>query len=233
LGNPKPINMVIEMADRSMQSLKGIVKNVLVKINKFIFPVDFNIVDIIEDDNVPIILGRPMLATAHAMINVFEINEFDESGNLEELLLNEEDLGSFLNDNDLLPNLESQDTMFLSALGSARFNNNSSEMFCNTNSNSSISLDDFVKMDDVWDNLDLKDLTNEATNSPVKLKFLRSGNRIHLHSPYNLQMVIEMADRSGNRIHLHSPYNLQITYKIGFVNFDPYIEQWSPFNIMS
>ncbi|GJV32831.1 retrovirus-related pol polyprotein from transposon TNT 1-94 [Tanacetum coccineum] len=91
LRNPKPINMVIEMADRSMQSPKGIVENVLVKINKFISPVDFNIIDIIEDDNVLIILGRPMLATAHAMIDVFEINEFDEPGNLEELLLNDED----------------------------------------------------------------------------------------------------------------------------------------------
>ncbi|GJX76832.1 putative reverse transcriptase domain-containing protein [Tanacetum coccineum] len=50
LGNPKPINMVIEMTDRSMQSPKGIVENVLVKINKFIFHVDFIIPDIIEDD---------------------------------------------------------------------------------------------------------------------------------------------------------------------------------------
>ncbi|GKD87770.1 homeodomain-like protein, partial [Tanacetum coccineum] len=55
----------------SMQSPKGIVKNVLVKINKFIFPVDFIILDIIEDVKVPIILGRPMLATAYARIDVF------------------------------------------------------------------------------------------------------------------------------------------------------------------
>nr|GEU28942.1 hypothetical protein [Tanacetum cinerariifolium] len=71
LGNPKPINMVIEMADRSMQSLKGIVENVLVKINKLIFIIDFIILDIIEDDKFLIILGRPMLVTAHAMIDVF------------------------------------------------------------------------------------------------------------------------------------------------------------------
>ncbi|GJR23262.1 retrovirus-related pol polyprotein from transposon TNT 1-94 [Tanacetum coccineum] len=58
LGNPKPIDMVIEMAYRSMQSPKGLVENMLVKINKFIYPVDFIILDIIEDDKVPIILGR-------------------------------------------------------------------------------------------------------------------------------------------------------------------------------
>nr|GEU69435.1 homeodomain-like protein [Tanacetum cinerariifolium] len=95
--------------------------------------------------------------------------------------------------------------------GSARLNDDSSEMFCNRNSNSSITVDYFVEMDDVWDNLNLRDLTNEATKFPVKPEFLNSGNRIHLHSPYNLQ----------------------ITCKIGFVNFDPYIEPESPFNIMS
>ncbi|GJW24911.1 DNA damage-inducible protein 1-like protein [Tanacetum coccineum] len=71
LGSPKPISMVIEILDRSMQSPKGIVENVLVKIDKFNFLVDFLILDIVEDNKVPIILGRPMLATAHARIDVF------------------------------------------------------------------------------------------------------------------------------------------------------------------
>ncbi|GJS39835.1 retrovirus-related pol polyprotein from transposon TNT 1-94 [Tanacetum coccineum] len=71
LGNPRPINMVIEMVDRSMQSPKGIVENVLAKIHKFIFSVDFVILDIVDDNKVPIIPGRPMLATAHARIDVF------------------------------------------------------------------------------------------------------------------------------------------------------------------
>nr|GEW46718.1 hypothetical protein [Tanacetum cinerariifolium] len=71
LKNPSPVNMVIEMADRSMQSPKGIVENVLVKFHKFIFPVDFVILDIVKDKKVPIILGRPMLATPHARIDVF------------------------------------------------------------------------------------------------------------------------------------------------------------------
>nr|GEZ43780.1 zinc knuckle CX2CX4HX4C [Tanacetum cinerariifolium] len=63
--------MVIEMADRSMQSPKGIVENVQVKIHKFIFLVDFVILDIVEDNKVPIILVRPMLAIAHSRIDVF------------------------------------------------------------------------------------------------------------------------------------------------------------------
>nr|GEU40785.1 putative reverse transcriptase domain-containing protein [Tanacetum cinerariifolium] len=63
--------MVIEMVDRSLRSPKGMVENVLVKIHKFIFPVDFVILDIVKDNKVPIILGRPMLATTHARIDVF------------------------------------------------------------------------------------------------------------------------------------------------------------------
>ncbi|GJQ94624.1 putative reverse transcriptase domain-containing protein [Tanacetum coccineum] len=71
LRNPRLVNMDIEMADRSMQSPKGIVENVLVKTHRFIFMVDFVILDIVKDKKFPIILGRPMLATAHARIDVF------------------------------------------------------------------------------------------------------------------------------------------------------------------
>ncbi|GJR41899.1 hypothetical protein Tco_1310002 [Tanacetum coccineum] len=85
------------------------------------------------------------------------------------------DLGSFLEDNDLLPDLESQGIMSFSPPGSARLNDDSSGMFSNPNSNSSISVDDFVEMDDVWDNLDFRDHTNKATKSPVKPEFLRNN----------------------------------------------------------
>ncbi|GKE09635.1 DNA-directed DNA polymerase [Tanacetum coccineum] len=44
----------------------------LVKINKFIFPVDFVVLEIDEDELVSIILGRPFLATARTVINVHE-----------------------------------------------------------------------------------------------------------------------------------------------------------------
>ncbi|GJY25019.1 integrase, catalytic region, zinc finger, CCHC-type containing protein [Tanacetum coccineum] len=52
---------------------KGIAKNVLVGIGKFVFPVDFIILDMPEDVKVPLILGRPFLSTAHAKIDVFKI----------------------------------------------------------------------------------------------------------------------------------------------------------------
>ncbi|GJS09270.1 hypothetical protein Tco_0366066 [Tanacetum coccineum] len=66
IGKLEPINMMIEMADNTKCTPKGLVENLLVKIDKIIFPVDFFILDIVEDIRMPIILGRPLLATAHA-----------------------------------------------------------------------------------------------------------------------------------------------------------------------
>ncbi|GKB86182.1 hypothetical protein Tco_0958454, partial [Tanacetum coccineum] len=63
IGKLKPINMMIEMADKTKCTPKGIVENLLIKIDKFIFPVDFVILDMVEDFKKPIILGRPFLAT--------------------------------------------------------------------------------------------------------------------------------------------------------------------------
>ncbi|GJW53959.1 DNA-directed DNA polymerase, partial [Tanacetum coccineum] len=71
LGEPKATRMSLELADRSIQYLRGIIENVLIKVDKFVLPIDFIILDMPEDSRVPIILGRPFLATARAMIDVF------------------------------------------------------------------------------------------------------------------------------------------------------------------
>ncbi|GJU38619.1 reverse transcriptase domain-containing protein [Tanacetum coccineum] len=71
LCEPKATRMSLELADRSIQYPRGIIKNVLIKVDKFILPIDFVILDMPEDSRVPIILGRPFLTTAQAMIDVF------------------------------------------------------------------------------------------------------------------------------------------------------------------
>ncbi|GJT61342.1 reverse transcriptase domain-containing protein [Tanacetum coccineum] len=71
LGEPKPTRISLELAVRSIQYPRGIAENVLIKIDKFILPIDFVILDMREDSKIPIILGRPFLATARAMIDVF------------------------------------------------------------------------------------------------------------------------------------------------------------------
>ncbi|GJV65201.1 reverse transcriptase domain-containing protein [Tanacetum coccineum] len=71
LGEPKPTRMSLELADRSIQYPQGIAENVLIKIDKFVLPIDFVILDMREDSKIPIILGRPFLVTSRAMIDVF------------------------------------------------------------------------------------------------------------------------------------------------------------------
>ena len=48
----------------------GIIEDVLVKVGNFIYSADFVILDMDEDGDVPLILGRPFLATVRAMIDV-------------------------------------------------------------------------------------------------------------------------------------------------------------------
>ncbi|XP_048229063.1 uncharacterized protein LOC125369837 [Ricinus communis] len=70
LGETKPTRMSIQLADRSVKYPRGIVENVLVKVNKFIFHIDFVILDMDGESSVPLILGRPLFAIFMAMIDV-------------------------------------------------------------------------------------------------------------------------------------------------------------------
>ncbi|XP_073129373.1 uncharacterized protein [Henckelia pumila] len=72
LGEVKPTTITLQLADRSLTYPRGVVEDVLVKIDKFIFPADFVVLDMEEDQNVPLILGRPFLATRRALIDVQE-----------------------------------------------------------------------------------------------------------------------------------------------------------------
>ncbi|GJR22064.1 putative ribonuclease H-like domain-containing protein [Tanacetum coccineum] len=72
LGKLAHTKLTVELVDRTVKYPKGIAKNVLVGIGKFIFPVDFIILDMPEDVKVPLILGRPFLSTTHAKIDVFK-----------------------------------------------------------------------------------------------------------------------------------------------------------------
>ena len=73
LGELKPTSITLSLADRSVKIPKGIVEDVLVKIDEFYYAVDFVALDTEpssnEPNHVPIILGRPFLATANAIIN--------------------------------------------------------------------------------------------------------------------------------------------------------------------
>ncbi|XP_073153614.1 uncharacterized protein [Henckelia pumila] len=70
LGEPKSTRMSLQLADKSIKYLRRIIEDVLVKVKKFIFPVDFVVLDMEEELNMPLILGRPFLATGKALIDV-------------------------------------------------------------------------------------------------------------------------------------------------------------------
>ncbi|GJX00236.1 zinc knuckle CX2CX4HX4C containing protein, partial [Tanacetum coccineum] len=70
LTNLSETKMLVEMADMRKKAPLGIVRDILVKIDKFMFPSDFVILD--QTPNSTVNLGRPFLAIVHAQINVFE-----------------------------------------------------------------------------------------------------------------------------------------------------------------
>jgi len=73
LGELKPTSMTLQLTDRSVKVPQGIIEDVLIKVDKFYFPMDFIVLDTEPVQNVgiqiPVILGRPFLATANALIN--------------------------------------------------------------------------------------------------------------------------------------------------------------------
>ncbi|XP_021769843.1 uncharacterized protein LOC110734092 [Chenopodium quinoa] len=70
LGELLPTNMTLRLADRSIKFPKGRIEDVPLKIGDFTFLVDFIVLEIAEDDNIPIILGRSFLETLGALITV-------------------------------------------------------------------------------------------------------------------------------------------------------------------
>ncbi|XP_050901543.1 uncharacterized protein LOC127108156 [Lathyrus oleraceus] len=63
IGTVQDTRMTLQFAYRSVRRPCGIVEDVLVKIDKFLFPVDFLILEMPEDEEIPLILGRPFLET--------------------------------------------------------------------------------------------------------------------------------------------------------------------------
>lgn len=72
IDEARPTTVTLQLVDRSIKHPEGKIEDVLVKVDKFIFPADFIILDYEADREKPIIMGGPFLATAHALIDVQE-----------------------------------------------------------------------------------------------------------------------------------------------------------------
>ncbi|XP_070026413.1 uncharacterized protein [Nicotiana sylvestris] len=87
IGRARPTSMLLQLADRIVKRPFGILDDVLIQAGKFVFPADFVILDCKVDEEIPIILGRPFLATGRALIDC-ETGELKMRLNDEEITFN-------------------------------------------------------------------------------------------------------------------------------------------------
>ncbi|XP_070007685.1 uncharacterized protein [Nicotiana sylvestris] len=87
IGRARPTSMLLQLADMTMKRPFGILDDVLIQVGKFVFPADFVILDCKVDEEIPIILGRPFLATGRALIDC-ETGELKMRLNDEEIIFN-------------------------------------------------------------------------------------------------------------------------------------------------
>ena len=70
LGELTPTTMTLQMADKTLAHPEGILEDVLIKVGTFVCPVNFVVINMKEDKQVPLLLGRPFLATGATLIDV-------------------------------------------------------------------------------------------------------------------------------------------------------------------
>src|SRR3954468_12860242 len=100
IGRVQDTRMTLQFADHSVKKPYGIVEDVLVKVDKFVFPVDFVILEMPEDEEIPLILGRPFLETGRCMIDIengtMTLKVYDEELkiNVRSTMKHKEDVGT-------------------------------------------------------------------------------------------------------------------------------------------
>ncbi|XP_070049100.1 uncharacterized protein [Nicotiana tomentosiformis] len=87
IGRARPTSMLLQLGERTVKRPAGILDDVLVQVEKFVFPTDFVILDCQVDEDIPIILGRPLLDRGRARIDC-ETRELKMRLNNEEITFN-------------------------------------------------------------------------------------------------------------------------------------------------
>nr|GEW86470.1 hypothetical protein [Tanacetum cinerariifolium] len=126
-----------DIANRAICTPTGIARDVFVPVGNFTFPADFFIVDYESDPRVPLILGRPFLRTAHALIDVHK----EEEGKIKESKILIDELGP-LRSSDFLPSLKYDSILYedFSKVDGLPSTNNEDKISI---SNASLILEDF------------------------------------------------------------------------------------------
>ncbi|VVA38945.1 PREDICTED: LOW QUALITY PROTEIN, partial [Prunus dulcis] len=69
-GDLKPTSIILQLADRSITYPRGVIEDLIIKVDNLYLPADFVVLDMDEDLQTPIILGMPFMATARTLIDV-------------------------------------------------------------------------------------------------------------------------------------------------------------------
>jgi len=65
-----PTRITLQLVDRSITRPYGVIEDALVRVKYFIFPADFVVMDICEDNDIPVILGRPFMLIASCIVDM-------------------------------------------------------------------------------------------------------------------------------------------------------------------
>ncbi|XP_028189216.1 uncharacterized protein LOC114375586 [Glycine soja] len=65
-----PTIMTLQLGDRSITRPYGVIEDILIRVKQMVFPADFMVMDVDEDHEVPIILGRPFMLTASCVVDM-------------------------------------------------------------------------------------------------------------------------------------------------------------------
>ena len=65
-----PTRMTLQLVDRSITRPYGVIEDVLIKVKHMVFPADFVVMDVVEDHEVPVILGHPFMSAASCIIDM-------------------------------------------------------------------------------------------------------------------------------------------------------------------
>ncbi|XP_070048470.1 uncharacterized protein [Nicotiana tomentosiformis] len=72
IGEIRSAPISLQLTDQTTLIPEGIVEDVLVRVDKFVFPIDFIVINMEENKEVPLIQGRPFLATGRAILDIHE-----------------------------------------------------------------------------------------------------------------------------------------------------------------
>ncbi|GKB82963.1 putative reverse transcriptase domain-containing protein [Tanacetum coccineum] len=214
LGELAHTKLTVELAYRTVKYPKGIAKNVLVRIGKFTFLVDFIILDMPKDIKVPLILRRPFLSIARAKIDVYKIKITLRIGE-ENIIFKSVKPTSSLIKRVYMLSLKERIELDLEArlMGETLVLNRSLDPF----------LEDYIKLNDLNEPFELRINQGDDLMSTIK-----EGEVIKEFTTRNEDLDTEIDDYPSycddyKKIHIDCANNLKFSCMIGFefthVNF--------------